>query len=124
MTWSRRTWMMLAAIGGFLSVAVGAFAAHGVADPTAKELLRTAATYAFMHCAATIACALFMQLGAVRARLAPAFFLPGVLLFSGSLCALAVGAPRIVGAITPAGGVLFLIGWGVLAWSARTIDRA
>ncbi len=124
MNWSRRNWMTLAALGGFLSVAIGAFAAHGVSDPRAKELLHIGATYEFMHCAATLLCATFMQLGAQRARFAPAFFLSGVVLFSGSLYALAFGAPSIVGAITPFGGTLFLIGWGVLVWAARGIDRA
>ena len=50
MSWNRSVWMMLAAIGGFLSVAIGAFAAHGVTDPAAKELLKTGASYQFMHC--------------------------------------------------------------------------
>ena len=118
----RKTWMMLAALAGFVSVAVGAFAAHGVSDPAAKELLKTGASYGFMHCMATFACATFMQIGAKRARFAPAFFLPGVVLFSGSLYALAFGAPRIVGAITPFGGLAFLAGWATLVWAARGID--
>ena len=71
---------------------------------------------------ATFACATFMQVGARRARFAPAFFLSGVALFSGSLYALALGADRWVGLITPFGGVLFLIGWGVLACSASGVD--
>jgi uncharacterized membrane protein YgdD (TMEM256/DUF423 family) len=121
--WTRRNWMTLAAIGGFLAVAVGAFAAHGVKDPRAAELLRTGATYGFMHSMATFACAILMQVGARRARFAPAFFLSGVALFSGSLWAMAFGAPGWVGPITPIGGVLFLIGWGVLAWAARDADR-
>jgi len=120
--WSRRNWMTLAAIGGFVAVAVGAFAAHGVSDPVAKELLKTGASYGFMHCLATFACASFMQAGAQRARLAPAFFLGGTVLFSGSLYALAFGAPRWVGAITPVGGLLFLGGWATLVWAARGID--
>jgi len=120
--WTRRNWMTLAAVGGFVAVAVGAFAAHGVTDPRAQELLRTGSTYGFMHTMATFACATFMQVGARRARFAPAFFLSGVVLFSGSLYALAMGAPGIVGAITPLGGLLFLTGWGVLAWAARGID--
>jgi uncharacterized membrane protein YgdD (TMEM256/DUF423 family) len=121
--WTRRNWLTLAALGGFLSVAVGAFAAHGVDDPHAAELLKTGSQYAFMHSLATVAAAVFMQLGARRARLAPAFFLLGVALFSGSLYALAFGAPRLVGAITPIGGLCFLVGWAVLAWAARDIDR-
>ena len=116
--------MRLAAIGGFLAVAVGAFAAHGVSDPRSADLLRTGATYAFMHAMAVLACAVFMQLGAARARFAPAFFLPGILLFSGSLWALALGAPRWIGAVTPVGGVFFLIGWGVLVCAAGGVDRS
>lgn len=121
--WTRRLWMRLAAVGGFTAVAVGAFAAHAVPDPHAAELLKTGATYAFMHSMATLACATFMQVGARRARFAPAFFLPGIVLFSGSIFALAAGAPRAVGMITPIGGLLFLAGWGVLFWAAAGVDR-
>jgi len=117
----RRYWMMLAALCGLMSVAVGAFAAHGVSDPSAKELLKTGSTYAFMHAIATFACALFLRMGATRARFAPALFLPGIVLFSGSLFALAFGAPRWFGAITPLGGLLFLAGWATLAWAALQI---
>ena len=105
-----------------MAVAVGAFAAHGVQDPKAAEWLRTGATYGFMHTMATFACATFINVGALRARHAPAFFLSGVVLFSGSLYAMAAGAPRWLGAVTPIGGLLFLIGWGVLAWAARGVD--
>lgn len=124
MIWSRRSWLALATLAGFMSVAVGAFAAHGVADPKVQELLRTGSQYAFMHAMATIACATFMEIGAARARFAAPFFLVGIVLFSGSLYALAAGAPRVVGAITPVGGLAFLAGWAVLAWSARGIDPA
>ena len=120
--WSRRSWMTLAAVSGFVAVAVGAFAAHGVTDPGARELLRTGAMYGFMHAMATLACAIFMQIGARRARFAPAFFLSGVLLFSGSLYAMAFGAPRWVGVVTPIGGLCFLTGWAILAWAARGVD--
>ena len=123
MTWSRRTWMTLGAIGGFTAVAVGAFAAHGVTDPTAKGWLQTGAQYGFMHTMATFACATFMNIGARRARFAPGFFLPGVVLFSGSLYAMALGGPRWLGAVTPIGGLLFLIGWATLAWAALDVDR-
>jgi uncharacterized membrane protein YgdD (TMEM256/DUF423 family) len=121
--WSRRNWMTLAALGGFVAVAIGAFAAHGVTDPRAQELLRTGAMYGFMHTMATFACATFMQVGAKRARFAPAFFLSGVVLFSGSLYAMAFGAPRWVGVVPPIGGLCFLAGWATLAWAARGVDR-
>lgn len=123
MIWNRRTWMTLGAISGFLAVAIGAFAAHGIADPQAKEWLKTGATYQFMHTMATLACATFMNVGARGARHAPAFFLAGIVLFSGSLYAMALGAPRWLGAVTPLGGLLFLAGWVVMAWSARKVDQ-
>ncbi len=119
----RRYWMALAAISGFIAIAVGAFATHGVHDLGTKELLKTGAQYGFMHSLATIACATFMQTGAERAKFAPAMFLPGIVMFSGSLYALALGAPRWVGAITPLGGLLFLAGWATLAWAALDVDR-
>jgi uncharacterized membrane protein YgdD (TMEM256/DUF423 family) len=115
-------WLTLAALGGFACVAAGAFAAHGISDPRAQELLRTGALYGFVHVLASLACAPLIPLGAGRARFAPPFFLAGVLLFSGSLFALAAGAPRWVGAITPLGGLSFLAGWAVLAWAARGLS--
>jgi len=114
--------MTLAAISGFVSVAAGAFAAHGLTD-RASEVMRTGATYEFMHAMATFACATFMQVGARRARFAPAFFLAGTVLFSGSLYALALGAPRWTGIVTPFGGLALLTGWAVLAWAARGVDQ-
>lgn len=123
MIWNRRTWMTLGAISGFLAVAIGAFAAHGIADPQAKDWLKTGASYQFMHTMATLACATFMNVGARGARHAPAFFLAGIVLFSGSLYAMALGAPRWLGAVTPLGGLLFLTGWVVMAWSARKVDQ-
>jgi uncharacterized membrane protein YgdD (TMEM256/DUF423 family) len=122
MVWTRRNWMTLAACCGFISGAVGAFAAHGVSDPQAKEWLRTGATYGFMHTMASFACATFMQIGAKRARFAPKFFLSGVVIFSGSLYAMALGGPRWLGAVTPIGGLLFLAGWATLVWAARGVD--
>ena len=111
-----RNGLTLAAVAGFLCVAAGAFAAHGMTDPKAQELLRTGSLYGFVHVLATFAAA------PLRARWAPPLFLGGVLLFSGSLFALAFGAPRIVGAITPVGGLAFLAGWATLAWAARGVD--
>jgi uncharacterized membrane protein YgdD (TMEM256/DUF423 family) len=119
MRWTPRLWASLAAISGFVAVAAGAFAAHGMADPTAKELLRTGSTYELAHALATLLCAALVA-AMPRARLAPAWFLAGSLLFSGSLYALALGAPRVVGVVTPFGGLAFLIGWAVLAWAAAT----
>ena len=107
-----QVWLALAAIGGFVCVAAGAFGAHGVADPKAQEWLRTGAFYGLVHVLAAFAAA------GLGARLAPPFFLAGVVVFSGSLFAMALGAPRWFGAITPIGGLAFLAGWALLAWAA------
>lgn len=116
-----RNWLILAAALGFLSVALGAFAAHGLADPRAQAWMRTGAEYGFVHVLASLACLPVMQAGARRARFAPPFFLAGAAIFAGTLAAMALGGPLWLGAVTPIGGLLFLIGWGVLAWAARDV---
>ena len=123
MRWTKRLWMTLAAASGFLAVAFGAFAAHGLADPAAKELMRTGSTYELAHALAVLLCG---ALPGRRFRWPPALFLAGTALFSGSLYALALGAPRIAGAVTPLGGVLFLAGWAAMVWAAldQAADRA
>jgi len=118
MVGSSRLWVMLAALSGATGVAAGAFAAHGIADPLAKDWLRTGGTYEMTHALAALACVCLAAIGAPRARLAAPLFLAGTVLFSGSLYAMALGAPHWLGAVTPIGGVLFLVGWGVLAWAA------
>ena len=120
---ARRDWLTLAALNAFVAIGMGAFAAHGVSDPKAVEWLRTGSQYAFWHTMATFASAALMGMGAPRARFAPAFFLTGSVIFAGSLYAMAFGAPRWLGAVTPIGCVLFLIGWAWLAVSARDLDR-
>lgn len=113
-----RIWLGLAAIGGLLSVAIGAFGAHGVADPQAKAWMDTGATYLAIHCLAVFAAGAVAAQGARLARLAPMLFLSGGLIFCGTLFAMAMGAPRILGAVTPVGGLLFMGGWIVLAIAA------
>jgi uncharacterized membrane protein YgdD (TMEM256/DUF423 family) len=117
-----RSWLVFAAVLGFFSVALGAFAAHGLADPRAQAWMRTGAEYGFVHVLASLACVSLVRAGAAGARLAPALFLPGVVIFSGALAAMALGGPRWLGAITPIGGLLFLAGWAVLAWSLRRLE--
>lgn len=109
-----RPWLAAAAAVGFLAVGFGAFAAHGITDPKAKEWMHTGANYAFVHGLGVFAAAFAISLGA-RARLVPPLFLAGVVIFSGTLFAMALGGPRWLGAITPIGGTLFLAGWAVLA---------
>ncbi len=114
----RRLWLRLAAASGLISVAAGAFAAHGVADPVAKEWLRTGASYEAIHALATLLCLALFPVGVPRARIPPPLFLGGSALFCGSLYAMALGAPHWLGAVTPLGGLLFLAGWASLGWAA------
>jgi uncharacterized membrane protein YgdD (TMEM256/DUF423 family) len=122
MSGAMRAWMIFAAALGFLCVATGAFAAHGLAgDPHAQTLMRTGAEYGLVHVLASLACVSLVRAGADGARFAPGLFLPGVLVFSGTLSGLALGGPPWLGAVTPVGGVLFLGGWAVLAWALREL---
>jgi uncharacterized membrane protein YgdD (TMEM256/DUF423 family) len=116
-----RTYAVIAPLSGCVAVAMGAFAAHGMQDPHAKELLDIGARYNFMHAMASIASLTFWNWGARRARFAPPLFLAGMLFFCGSLYAMAYGAPRWMGAITPVGGVLFILGWLTLAWAGLDV---
>ena len=117
-----RLWLTLAAILGFFSVALGAFAAHGLADPQAQGWMRTAAEYGLVHALASLACLPLVRAGADGARLAPPLFLAGAAVFSGTLAAMALGGPRWLGAVTPVGGLMFLAGWAALAWAARKLE--
>jgi uncharacterized membrane protein YgdD (TMEM256/DUF423 family) len=119
-----RLWMALASLSGFLAVGAGAFGAHGVADPKAKAWLETGGHYQLIHALAVFACVMLWRMGATSAALAAWLFLAGALIFSGSLYLMAFGAPRILGAVTPVGGLLLLAGWLVLAWSAFAGTRS
>ncbi len=124
MRWDRRAWIRLAALSGLVSVGAGAFAAHVIQNPAARELLRTGATYEAVHAIATLAwAALADRAETTPAPWPPALFLLGSVLFSGSLYALGLGAPRWVGAITPLGGLMFMGGWAALALTAEGARR-
>lgn len=107
-----RTLAALAALSGALAVAAGAFAAHGASGSAAKWL-QTGAHYQLIHAVAALA-ALPMQ----RGRLAAILFLLGAMIFAGTLYAMAFGAPVTLGAITPIGGSLLIVGWVALALAA------
>ncbi len=115
-----RTAFRVAAVLGFLAVALGAFGAHGLktllANHGTTEIWEKAVLYHFVH-------AIMLCLVASRVPLARGpwiSFLLGILIFSGSLYLLAVSNVRWLGAVTPLGGVAFLIGWGWLFVSPLT----
>ncbi len=117
----------LGAVLAGLAVAAGAFAAHGLREtlePAMLAVFRTGAQYQFYHALALILTALLAgPLGPRRGlRLAAGLFAAGIVLFAGSLYALALTGISGLGLITPLGGLAFLLGWGVLAmtlWNAR-----
>jgi uncharacterized membrane protein YgdD (TMEM256/DUF423 family) len=113
-----RLLLTLAGASGFLAVAAGAFGAHGVSDPVAKSWLETGGHYQLVHAAAALACWLMARQGVPRAMLSAWLFLGGALIFSGSLYLMALGAPHILGAVTPIGGLALLAGWASLALGA------
>lgn len=113
-----KLFLALGATYGLLGVALGAFGAHGLRNRLSPELLaawKTGVEYQFYHAFALLAVGWMLRsLGSSALQLAGLSFAIGVLLFSGSLYALALSGIRGLGAITPLGGLLFLVGWASL----------
>ncbi len=109
----------ISAVLGFLAVALGAFGAHGFKALLERngtlEVWHTAALYHLVHSVVLLFLASREPLPIWAWRL----LLAGVLLFSGSLYALALTEVKVLGAITPIGGVCLLAGWVALACGAR-----
>jgi uncharacterized membrane protein YgdD (TMEM256/DUF423 family) len=99
----------LTALSAAVAIGAGAFGAHG-AEPQAAEWLRTGAFYQLVHAVAVLALI-------ERHRNASLTMLIGAALFSTTLYAMAFGAPRWLGAITPIGGVALIASWAWVAWS-------
>jgi len=120
-----RLWLVIAALNGALAVAFGAFAAHGLSqqlDAHALGIFEAGARYHMYHALAMGLAALAMQGKAARtATWSAALFLGGIVLFSGSLYALAITGERVFAFVTPVGGVSFLAGWVLLALVAWRI---
>jgi uncharacterized membrane protein YgdD (TMEM256/DUF423 family) len=115
-----RTFLLLGAILGFLGVALGAFGAHGLRSRLTPELVavfETSVRYQMYHVfALLIVSAAIGHLGNARLlMMAGWFFFAGILIFSGSLYALALTGKGVLGAITPLGGLALLVGWACLA---------
>ncbi len=119
-----KIWFLLAALFGFLSVALGAFGAHSlknILDEYGKSVYEKAVIYQMFHSMALFAVGALQHLFK-EIPFSPAGFgfLVGILLFSGSLYVLAISGVKWLGAITPIGGISFLFGW---AWLIFAISR-
>jgi uncharacterized membrane protein YgdD (TMEM256/DUF423 family) len=120
-----RTFLLLGAVAGFIGVALGAFGAHGLRSRLSPEMLavfETGVRYQMYHALAI----LFVALAAARldgwlVRTAGWLFTAGIVLFSGSLYAMALTGVRALGAVTPIGGLAFLAGWALLAIAALAL---
>ena len=114
------TFMLIGSLAGFLGVAAGAFGAHALRNRLSPDMLgvfETAVRYQMYHAfALLITAAAIARVGDARLlSLAGWSFLTGIVLFSGSLYALALTGISGLGAITPIGGLLFLLGWACVA---------
>ena len=120
-------WLLVAALNGFFVVAAGAFGAHALKTRLEPEQLvtyETAVRYQAYHTLALLFVALWAQSQSVPGlSWVGGFFLAGIVLFSGSLYALAFTRIRILGAVTPMGGLSFLAGWALLGWQAWRAGR-
>jgi uncharacterized membrane protein YgdD (TMEM256/DUF423 family) len=122
---ARSPMIALGALNAAIAVGAGAFAAHGLRerlDARALEVFETGARYQMYHAVAIVLAGIIAASGAsgmIRgAQTAGWIFQAGIVLFSGSLYALALTGVKGLGAITPLGGIAFLAGWLWLAWTA------
>jgi uncharacterized membrane protein YgdD (TMEM256/DUF423 family) len=113
----------IGALAGFLGVALGAFAAHGLkhllTENNTVEIWKTASTYHLIHAVVL----LFVASQRPLPRVPWILFLAGIVIFSGSLYLLAVTNILWLGRITPLGGLCFLAGWLWLAVRPFAADR-
>ncbi|HHP7231881.1 MAG TPA: DUF423 domain-containing protein [Xenococcaceae cyanobacterium] len=119
-----KIFLAIASIFGGLAVALGAFASHALKaklTPRALEIWETGTRYQMDHVLALILVALLLsrtETTSIYLNIAGIAFIVGMTLFSGSLYALSLSDIKWLGAITPLGGVAFILGWGCLAVAA------
>jgi uncharacterized membrane protein YgdD (TMEM256/DUF423 family) len=111
--------LVIGALNGAVSVALGAFGAHALAsrlDPRSLEIFETAARYQALHAVALVVVAVLVARTPNTALAGAGWaFAVGILLFSGSLYTLALSGVRTWGAVAPFGGTALLVGWVLLA---------
>ncbi|MCC5815970.1 MAG: DUF423 domain-containing protein [Leptospira sp.] len=123
-----KIWILLGSVFMFLAVGIGAFGAHGLKDvlsPEMKAVFETGNKYHFYHALALLLVGVLSGRNNISESLqahyksAGIFFSIGIVIFAGTLYTLAITEIKILGAITPIGGISFLIGWLILIFSYR-----
>ncbi|MFL6354432.1 MAG: DUF423 domain-containing protein [Bryobacteraceae bacterium] len=122
-------WTAIGAVLMALAVGMGAFGAHGLRnrlDAYSMSVYEKAVFYHFIHALGILLIALLARTNAIslpgQTRVA-GLLLIGIVMFSGSLYALALSGARILGAITPIGGIAFIAGWLLLVYEAVRASR-
>ena len=114
-------WIAVGALGCALAVGMGAFGAHGLRsrlDAEALALWETGARYLMYGALALLAIGIYgRQSGAAPIQAAAGSVALGTTIFSLTLAGLALGGPRWLGALTPLGGLLMMLGFTLLAWN-------
>ncbi len=120
-----RTFALFGSFGMLLGVALGAFAAHGLKDqlsPYAVDVFETGVKYQIYHALGLLALALVPRPGRAL-RAAGTLMAVGIVIFSGTLYALAITGVRWLGAITPIGGLCFIVAWGLVFVAVLRLPR-
>ncbi|MDO7908491.1 DUF423 domain-containing protein [Paenibacillus sp. JX-17] len=119
----QQRWIRIGAVAAMLSVAIGAFGAHllkGKIDADELAIFETGVRYHMYHAIGLVLIALAAGQWGTSAKLlwAARLFVIGIVLFAGSLYVLSITGVKVLGAITPLGGVCFIAGWILLALAA------
>ena len=117
-----KTFLIISSIGMFLGVLLGAFGAHGLRQKISADMLaiwNTGVLYHMLHCLGLAIIGLSLKILGDNNWLTFSGWalILGVIIFSGSLYLLAITGIRWLGAITPIGGLSFLVGWLCYAWA-------
>ena len=124
-------WIAVGAVSAALAVGLGAFGAHGLeerVEPSELEIWKTGVNYHFLHALGLILLGLFLGQRETRSPNSSSggaagwCLLLGSIIFAGTLYAMVLGGPRILGAITPIGGLLMIAGWLAFARTALRSD--
>lgn len=119
-----RLWIIVGGLAGFLGVALGAYADHGVKDAHAMKILETASQYSVLHGLALLAVA---ALGRTRPSVILALsglaFTGGIVLFTGGIVSTALTVDQMFRPITPYGGIAYMAGWLLLAVYGMFVRR-